>query len=63
MKNLISRYGSVTVQDYFDLAEVTTYSEKDADDYGWVNLSDASIDVYCGTGEVRLNLPTPILLK
>lgn len=63
MREVLYRYGVVTVADFHDLCDIRSgYTDNK---YGWVGLRRVEIvrDVVFGVTEWRIKLPDPMLLE
>lgn len=60
MRDIMSRYGVVSVADYYDIAGMSNY-EFEATKYGWTDLKNVQI-ISCKWG-YRINFPKPILFN
>lgn len=60
MKELIDRYGLVSVQDYYDLSGVKC-SQFESTKFGWVSLKNAEVEYTSKFGYI-IDLPQPIRL-
>ena len=61
MKELIDRYGLVSVQDYYDLSEVKC-SQFESTKFGWVSLKNVEVEYISKSGYI-IDLPQPIRLN
>ena len=60
MKKFIDMYGSVSVQDYYDLSEVKC-SQFESTKFGWMSLKNAEVEYISKSGYI-IDLPHPIRL-
>lgn len=63
MREILYRYGVVTVADFHDLCDIrSAYTDNN---YGWVKLQPVEIvkDVCFGLNEWRIKLPDPMILE
>lgn len=58
MDEIIQEFGSVSIADYYDLADVS--SEHTTNKYGWTDLREAYVDRYRGRYFIRLPKPSPL---